>query len=173
MRVTGSWQSSIRVPWSSESKPPDQRREGNHGSAFRSPSAKSTRRTRPPRQRALRARRQHRPDPGQHGGRSRLRPALQRRRTDDDTTTGEVLRSMGYAFVEGSTLIVEIEDSPCALGDLTTRLANGGVALKGCCVVGRRDGRAEWSLSVDNEELGREVLGLPTIHRLVEAAPRQ
>jgi hypothetical protein len=93
--------------------------------------------------------------------------------TDDDGTTGEVLRSMGYAFVEGATLIVEIEDSPCALGDLTTRLSDGGVTLKGCCVIGRRDGLAEWSLSVDNEELGREILGLPTIHRLVEAAPRQ
>jgi hypothetical protein len=92
--------------------------------------------------------------------------------TDNDRTTAEVLRSMGYSFVEGSTLIVEIEDSPCALGDLTLQLANGGVTMKGCCVIGRRDGRAEWSLSVDDEELGRRILGLPTIHKLAAATPQ-
>jgi hypothetical protein len=93
--------------------------------------------------------------------------------TDDDKTTGEVLRSMGYTFVTGSTLIVEIEDTSCALGDLTTRLSSGGVTLTGCCIIGRREGLAEWSLSVDNEELAREVLGLPTIHKLVGAAPQK
>jgi hypothetical protein len=93
--------------------------------------------------------------------------------TDDDKTTGEVLRSMGYTFVTGSTLIVEIEDTPCALGDLTTRLSSGGVTLTGCCIIGRREGLAEWSLSVDNEELAREVLGLPTIHKLVGVAPQK
>jgi len=93
--------------------------------------------------------------------------------TDDDKTTGEVLRSMGYTFVTGSTLIVEIEDTSCALGDLTTRLSSGGVMLTGCCIIGRREGLAEWSLSVDNEELAREVLGLPTIHKLVGAAPQK
>ena len=30
--------------------------------------------------------------------------------TDDDKATAEVLHSMGYSFVTGSTLIVEIED---------------------------------------------------------------
>ena len=86
--------------------------------------------------------------------------------TDDDGATAEVLHSMGYPFVTGSTLIVEIEDSPCALGDLTAQLEHGGVVLKGCCIIGRRDGCAEWSLSVDNEALARQILGLPTVHNL-------
>ena len=86
--------------------------------------------------------------------------------TDDDAATAEVLHSMGYSFVTGSTLIVEIEDSPCALGDLTAQLEHGGVVLKGCCIIGRRDGCAEWSLSVDNEPLARQILGLPTVHNL-------
>ena len=90
--------------------------------------------------------------------------------TDDDKATGEVLRGMGYSFVAGSTLIVEIEDNPCALGDLTERLAAGGVSLKGCCVIGRREGRAEWSLSLDDEAKAREILGIPTVHSLIGSA---
>jgi hypothetical protein len=87
--------------------------------------------------------------------------------TDDDAATAEVLRSMGYAFVTGSTLIVEIEDTPCALGDLTAQLEHGGVVLKGCCIIGRREGCAEWSLSVDNEPLARQILGMPEVIPLV------
>jgi hypothetical protein len=89
--------------------------------------------------------------------------------TDDDEATNEVLHSMGYSFVAGSTLIVEIEDTPCALSDLTHRLAKGGVNLKGCCVIGRREGLAEWSLSVDDEDAARRVLGMPEIVELHEA----
>lgn len=90
--------------------------------------------------------------------------------TDNDKATTEVLRSMGYDFVTGSTLMVEIEDTPCALGDVTARLAHGGVNLKGCCIIGRREGRAEWSLSVDNEPLARKILGLPAIERVPDVA---
>ncbi len=80
--------------------------------------------------------------------------------TDNDEATADVLRSMGYSYVIGSTLIVEIEDTPGALGSLTSRLEHGGVVLTGCCVVGRHNGRAEWSLSVDNEPLARRLLGM-------------
>ena len=83
--------------------------------------------------------------------------------TDNDKETAEVLHSMGYSFVTGSTLMVEIEDTPCALGDLTTQLEKGGVSIRGCCVIGRREGRAEWSISVDNEPLARQILGMPQV----------
>ena len=83
--------------------------------------------------------------------------------------TGEVLRSMGYRYVVGATLLVEIEDSPCALGDLTEKLADGGVHVTGFCKIGVHDGTAEWSLSVDDEGHAREILGLPPIESLAEA----
>lgn len=83
--------------------------------------------------------------------------------TDDDKGTAEVLKSMGYSFVTGATLMVEIEDTPCALGDLTEKLAHAGVNLTGCCVIGRREGFATWSLNTDNESKAREVLGLPPV----------
>jgi hypothetical protein len=91
--------------------------------------------------------------------------------TDDDAATNEVLRSMGYSFVAGSTLIVEIEDSPCALGELTAKLANAKVNVTGCCIIGRREGRAEWSLSVDDEPKARSALGIPQVASL--ASPRR
>ncbi len=87
---------------------------------------------------------------------------------DDDTT--EVLRSMGYPFVAGSGLTIEIEDTPCAFGEVSDLLSGAGVNLNGCCVVDRAHGLATWALSVDKEDLAREVLGLPALHDLAGAA---
>jgi hypothetical protein len=56
---------------------------------------------------------------------------------------------------------VDIEDTPCGLGDISDKLAENGVHVKSCCVVGRQNGRAQWSLEVDDEGRAREVLGLP------------
>jgi len=86
---------------------------------------------------------------------------------EDDT--GEVLRSMGYSYVVGATLIVDIEDTPCALGDLTERLAAGGVNVSGFCKIGVRDGFATWSLSVSDDEAAREILGLTETPSLANA----
>jgi len=87
---------------------------------------------------------------------------------DDDTT--DVLRGMGYPFVTGSSVKVEIEDSPCAFGEISDLLSGAGVALKSCCVLDRTNGRATWALSVDKEERAREVLGLLTLNHLVGTA---
>jgi hypothetical protein len=86
--------------------------------------------------------------------------------TDCQEDTAEVLRSMGYSFVVGATLLVEIEDSPCALGDLTEKLAHGGVNVAGFCKIGVREGFATWSLSTDDEDLARQILGMPTVYSL-------
>ena len=77
--------------------------------------------------------------------------------------TGEVLRSMGYSFVVGSTLLVDIEDSPCALGELTDRLAEGGVNVTGYCKIGVLEGFATWSLSTTDEDEARRILGMSDI----------
>jgi hypothetical protein len=78
---------------------------------------------------------------------------------DDDTK--DVLRGMGYPFVAGSSLVVDIEDTPCAFGEVSGRLAHAGVNIAGCCVLSRAAGRATWAVSVDNEELACRVLGIP------------
>src|ERR1035437_3482916 len=64
---------------------------------------------------------------------------------DDDTT--EVLRGMGYTFVMGSAVSVEIEDTPCAFGEVSDKLTRAGIHMKSCCVLGRANGMATWALS--------------------------
>jgi hypothetical protein len=91
--------------------------------------------------------------------------------TDCDEDTAEVLRSMGYSFVAGTTLILEIEDSPCALGDVTEKLAEGGVNVTGFCKIGVREGFATWSLSTSDEDEARKILGLPQVNTLA-ASPK-
>jgi hypothetical protein len=86
---------------------------------------------------------------------------------DEDTT--DVLKGMGYPFVAGTSVVVEIEDTPCALGEVSDQLAHAGVNVKSCCVLARGEGHATWALSVDKEAKARAVLGLPPL--LDEAEP--
>jgi hypothetical protein len=86
---------------------------------------------------------------------------------DEDTT--DVLKGMGYPFVAGTSVVVEIEDTPCALGEVSDRLGHAGVNIKGCCVIGRADGRATWALAVDKEDRARDILGLPPVAGETEA----
>jgi hypothetical protein len=78
---------------------------------------------------------------------------------DEETTA--VLKGMGYPFVVGNSLLIEIEDTPCAFGEVSDRLNLGGVVVNGCCVISRMNGLATWALSVDNEARARQVLGIP------------
>jgi hypothetical protein len=80
---------------------------------------------------------------------------------DDDTR--DVLHSMGYPFVAGTSLIVEIEDTPCAFGEVNDRLTGAGIGLHGCCIVGRAAGRATWAFAVDDETRARSILGLSPV----------
>jgi hypothetical protein len=86
---------------------------------------------------------------------------------DEDTT--EVLHSMGYPFVAGNALTIEIEDTPCAFGEVTERLAGAGVHMTNCCVLGRANGLATWALSVDDEERAKEILGTESVEGADEA----
>jgi hypothetical protein len=78
---------------------------------------------------------------------------------EDDTR--DVLKSMGYEFVMGSTITVEIEDTSCAFADINDRLTAAGINLHDYSVANRAGGRATWVLTVDNAELARDLLGLP------------
>ena len=86
--------------------------------------------------------------------------------TDDDEMTRDVLHSMGIPFVEGDTLLVEVEDRPGALADFSERLARAGVNITGILVAGCHNGMCELQFSVDDESKAREILGLPQIHAL-------
>ena len=82
--------------------------------------------------------------------------------TDNDPTTREVLRSMGYNFVEGTTIVVEVEDRPGMLAELSEKLGAANVNIEGVLIVGRRGGLVEIAFAVDNEARAREALGSPS-----------
>jgi hypothetical protein len=86
-----------------------------------------------------------------------------------DEDTMDVLRGMGFPFVTGDSLKVEIEDTPCAFGEVSDQLHKSGVVIKSCCVLDRANGRATWALSVDKAEVARLALGLDPFEEEAEA----
>jgi len=78
--------------------------------------------------------------------------------TDDDAATRDVLRSFGNQFIEGETIVVDVEDRPGGLAEVTERLAQAGVNVLGVLIVGRCGPVVEMAFAVDDEEAARRVL---------------
>jgi hypothetical protein len=79
--------------------------------------------------------------------------------TNNDTAAREALRRARYTFIEGEVLATSVEDQPGALARLTGRLADGGVNICSVLVLGRRQGKADLALTVDDTERARRLLG--------------
>lgn len=79
--------------------------------------------------------------------------------TDNDAATREVLRSLGYRYLEGRTITVEVEERPGALADLSERLGRAGVNIEGFMIVGHHGSQVEIAFSVDDEGKARAALG--------------
>jgi hypothetical protein len=80
--------------------------------------------------------------------------------TSDDAATRTALRSGGYPFVEGETLIVRVEDRPGGLAAVAEKLAAAGIDIRGVLFIGRSDGVVETAFSVDDVARARKVLDL-------------
>ncbi len=80
--------------------------------------------------------------------------------SNDDQATRKVLRGLGHEFIEGDTIVVDVEDRPGGLADVAEKLAAAGVNITGTLCVGRRPGIMEMAFSVDDEARARDALGL-------------
>ena len=80
--------------------------------------------------------------------------------TSDDAATRGVLRTSGYPYVEGETLIVEVEDRPGGLAAVAEKLGAAGVDIRGVLFVGSAEGKVETAFSVDDVARARRALGL-------------
>lgn len=80
--------------------------------------------------------------------------------TSDDDATREVLHGLGHPYIEGRPVVVEVEDRPGGLAEVTERLAAAGVNICGVLPVGRKAGMVELAFCVDDEARAREILGL-------------
>ncbi len=81
--------------------------------------------------------------------------------TDDDAATREALRSLDIPFVEGDTLVIEVEDRPGGIAAFTERLADAGVNVTGILTVGHHGQFVQIACTVDDEVAARRALGLP------------
>ncbi|MFH0750256.1 MAG: ACT domain-containing protein, partial [Chloroflexota bacterium] len=66
----------------------------------------------------------------------------------------------GYPYVEGETLIVEVEDKPGGLASVAEKLAAAGVDIRGVLFVGSGEGKVETAFSVDDVARARRALGI-------------
>ncbi len=80
--------------------------------------------------------------------------------TTDPDATRTVLATLGHLFIEGSPILVEMEDRPGAFAEACGRLADAHVNILGSLIVVRKPGKVEVAFSVDDEATARAVLGV-------------
>lgn len=78
--------------------------------------------------------------------------------TDDEAGTRKVLHGLGHEFIEGRPVVVEVDDRPGGLADVSERLAAAGVNITGMLQVGCKPGVVEMAFCVDDEEKARDAL---------------
>jgi len=79
--------------------------------------------------------------------------------TNNDVAARDVLKRAKYSFVEGEVVNVAVEDQPGSLARLTRRLADAGINVESVLVLGRRQGKAELAVTVDDIDKARKLLG--------------
>jgi hypothetical protein len=78
--------------------------------------------------------------------------------TADDATTKEVLEEGGYTFIEGESILAEVDDRPGGMAALSRQLADAGVNIYGHLFLGRWGDRAMFAFVVDDPDKARPIL---------------
>jgi len=78
--------------------------------------------------------------------------------TADDATTKTVLDEGGYTYIEGESILAEVDDKPGGMAALSRRLADAGVNIYGHLFLGRWGDRAMFAFVVDDPERARPIL---------------
>jgi hypothetical protein len=78
--------------------------------------------------------------------------------TADDATTKQVLDEGGYTYVEGESIIAEVDDKPGGMARIARELADAGVNIHGHLFLGRWGDRAMFAFVVDRPEVARPIL---------------
>jgi len=78
--------------------------------------------------------------------------------TADDPATKEVLEAGGYTFIEGESILAEVDDRPGGMAAIARALADAGVNIYGHLFLGRWGDRAMFAFVVDNPVLARPIL---------------
>jgi hypothetical protein len=78
--------------------------------------------------------------------------------TADDETTKRVLDEGGYTYVEGESIIAEVDDKPGGMARIARQLADAGVNIHGHLFLGRWGDRAMFAFVVDRPEVAKPIL---------------
>jgi hypothetical protein len=78
--------------------------------------------------------------------------------TADDDTTRRVLDEDGYAYIEGESILSEVDDRPGGMAAIARALADAGVNIHGHLFLGRWGDRAMFAFVVDDPDKARPIL---------------
>jgi hypothetical protein len=78
--------------------------------------------------------------------------------TADDETTKQVLDDGGYTYIEGESILAEVDDRPGGMAAMSRQLADAGVNIYGHLFLGRWGDRAMFAFVVDDPERARPIL---------------
>jgi hypothetical protein len=78
--------------------------------------------------------------------------------TADDDTTRAVLEEGAYTFIEGESILAEVDDKPGGMARLSRSLADAGVNIYGHLFLGRWGDRAMFAFVVDDPDRARPIL---------------
>jgi hypothetical protein len=78
--------------------------------------------------------------------------------TADDDTTRDVLQAGGYTFIEGESILTEVDDRPGGMARVSRALADAGINVYGHLFLGRWGDRAMFAFVVDDPEKARPIL---------------
>lgn len=78
--------------------------------------------------------------------------------TADDDTTRQVLDDGGYVYVEGESILAEVDDKPGGMARIARALADAEVNIYGHLFLGRWGDRAMFAFVVDKPDVARPIL---------------
>ena len=78
--------------------------------------------------------------------------------TADDEATKRVLDEGGYTYVEGESILAEVDDKPGGMARIARQLADAGVNIHGHLFLGRWGDRAMFAFVVDDPDRARPIL---------------
>jgi hypothetical protein len=78
--------------------------------------------------------------------------------TADDDATRQVLDDGGYTYVEGESIIAEVDDRPGGMARIARALSDAGVNIHGHLFLGRWGDRAMFAFVVDRPDLAKPIL---------------
>ena len=78
--------------------------------------------------------------------------------TADDEATKAVLEEGGYTFIEGESILAEVDDRPGGMAALSRQLADAGINIYGHLFLGRWGDRAMFAFVVDDPDKARPIL---------------